>query len=105
MGRAFGSGMGRGGICGALISAFMVLGFRLQGEKDERQARYKTYDLVKEFLERFETSHGTIDCKELLGGVDLATEAGRRQARKRRLFTTVCPKFVQSAADILEEML
>ncbi|NIT04190.1 hypothetical protein GTO10_04690 [Candidatus Saccharibacteria bacterium] len=83
----------------------MVLGFKFQGETDERQARYKTYDLVKEFIERFETNHGTIVCKELLGGVDLATEAGRRQALKRKLFTTVCPKFVQSAADILEKML
>ena len=105
MGRAFGSGMGRGGICGALIGAFMILGFKFRGETDERQARYKTYDLVKEFIERFERSHGTIVCKELLGGVDLATEDGRRQALERKLFTTICPKFVQGAADILEKML
>jgi C_GCAxxG_C_C family probable redox protein len=97
--------MGRGGICGALISAFMVLGFKFQEETDERQARYKTYDLVKEFIGRFETNHGTIVCKELLGGVDLATEDGRRQAREEKLFTTLCPKFVQGAADILEKML
>jgi C_GCAxxG_C_C family probable redox protein len=97
--------MGRGGICGVLISAFMVLGFKFQGEADERQARYKTYDFVKEFIGSFETNHGTIVCKELLGGVDLGTEAGRRQALERELFTTVCPKFVQSAADILEKML
>lgn len=97
--------MGRGSICGALISAFMVLGFKVQGETDERQARYKTYDLVKEFIERFEKNHGTIVCKELLGGVDLATEAGRQQAREGKLFTTLCPKFVQSTADILEKIL
>lgn len=103
--RAFGSGMGRGGICGALIGAFMILGFKFQGEKDEHQARYKTYDLVKEFIERFERSYGTIVCKELLGGVNLATEDGRCQARKRKLFTTICPKLVQGSADILEKML
>jgi len=105
LGRAFGSGMGRGGICGALIGSFMILGFKVQGETDERQARYKTYDLVTEFIERFQRSHGTIVCKELLDGVDLGTEDGRRQALERKLFTTICPKFVRGAADILETML
>jgi C_GCAxxG_C_C family probable redox protein len=97
--------MGRGSICGALIGAFMVLGFQFQEKSDERRARYKTYDRVGEFVERFETRHGTIMCKELLGGVDLTTEAGRRQALDQKLFTTICPKLVEEAADILEMMV
>jgi C_GCAxxG_C_C family probable redox protein len=97
--------MGHGGICGALVGAFMILGFKFQGETDERQARNKTYDLVREFIERFERSHGTIVCKELLDGLDITTEDGRREALERKLFTTICPKLVQGAAENLEKML
>jgi C_GCAxxG_C_C family probable redox protein len=97
--------MGQGGACGALVGAFMIFGLTLQGEADERRARYRTYDLVREFTGRFETRHGTIVCKELLGGVDPSPEAGRRQARDQKLFTTICPKLVEDAADILEMMV
>jgi len=103
--RAFGAGMGLGRICGAVSGAFMVLGFKYQNEDDERQARYKTYDLLKEFIKRFEKQHGTIICKELLDGVDLGTETGRQEAAERKLFTTICPEFVRDAAKILDDLL
>ena len=76
LGRAFGSGMGQGGVCGALVGGYMILGLALQGETDEGRARYKTYDLVREFTGHFTARHGTIVCKDLLGGVDPSTEAG-----------------------------
>ena len=82
----------------------MVLGFRHRNESDERQARNKTYDLNREFIKRFQALHGTILCKELLGGVDLSAPEGRQEAADRKLFTTVCPTFVRDAALILETM-
>jgi len=103
--RAFGAGMGIGRICGAVSGAFMVLGFKYQNEDDERQARYKTYDLVKEFIKRFEEKHGATNCKDLLGGVDLSTETGRQEAVDRKLFTTVCSELVRDAAKILDDLL
>jgi C_GCAxxG_C_C family probable redox protein len=103
--RAFGSGMGQGEVCGALVGGYMILGLTLQGETDEGRARYKTYDLVREFTGHFTARHGTIVCKDLLGGVDPSTEAGRRQALDQKLFTTICPKLVEDAADILEMMV
>lgn len=105
MARAFGTGMGMGEVCGALIGAFMVLGLSLGHQEDERQARFRTYDLVREFVERFKSHHGTIYCKELLGGVDLGTKGGIQEAADKKLFTTVCPVFVRDAVDILDEML
>ena len=105
LGRAFGSGMGLGNLCGAVTGAFMVLGFAVRDADDERQARFKTYDLVREFIRRFEARRGSIMCRELLGGVDLGTEAGRQEAVDRNLFTEVCPGFVEDAADILDDLL
>jgi C_GCAxxG_C_C family probable redox protein len=105
LGRAFGAGMGLGSICGAVTGSFMILGFKNQGHEDERQARYKTYDLVREFVRLFQAQNGTILCKELLRGVDLSTDSGRQQASERKLFTTLCPAIVRNAAEILEDLL
>jgi C_GCAxxG_C_C family probable redox protein len=102
--RAFGAGMGTGALCGAVSGAYMVLGFLAGEDEDERRARFTTYDLVGEFTRRFEARRGSIVCKTLLGGVDLGTETGRKEAVDRKLFQEVCPGYVADAAEILEEM-
>jgi C_GCAxxG_C_C family probable redox protein len=96
--------MGFGKECGAATGAFMVIGLSLQGEKDERDARFKSYDLVKEFVVRFEAKHRTIVCTHLIGA-DLGTSAGREKARKENLFQTLCPDFVKTASEILRDIL
>jgi C_GCAxxG_C_C family probable redox protein len=102
--RAYGAGMGAGGICGAVTGAYMILGFLVGEDEDERQARYKTYELVGEFARRFEGRRGSLVCKTLLGGVDLGTDAGRKEALERNLFREVCPGYVRDAGEILEEL-
>ncbi len=103
--RGFGSGMGTGGTCGAVTGAFMVAGFLAGEDPDERRARLRTYDLVREVARRFEARRGSTVCKTLLGGVDVSTEAGLREAQERRLFREVCPGFVRDAEEILGELL
>ena len=102
--RGYGAGMGTGGICGAVTGAYMILGFIVGEDEDERRARYKTYRLVSEFARRFEARRGTLLCKTLLGGVDLGTEAGQKEAREANLFGTICPGYVRDAAEILEDL-
>jgi C_GCAxxG_C_C family probable redox protein len=101
--RAFGSGMGMGRECGAVTGAMMILGFKVQEGSTERETRFKVYDLNKELIRRFEQKHGTIICKNLIG-VDLGTPEGRHKAIKEDLFRTLCPVFVQDAAQILFDM-
>ncbi len=95
--------MGLGKECGAVTGAFMVIGLRVQGEKDERDARFKAYGLVKDFIRRFEARHGTMLCKDLIG-VDLGTSDGRERATKENLFQTLCPDFIKTASEILRDM-
>jgi len=102
--RAYGAGMGTGGICGAVTGAYMILGFLVGEDQEERRARFKTYELVGEFTRRFEARRGSLVCKTLLGGVDLGTDAGRREATGRNLFQTICPGYVRDATEILEEI-
>lgn len=100
----FGGGMRRGDTCGAVTGALMVLGLRY-GPKDvtETSAKNDVYSKVTEFRLRFESRCGYINCRDLLG-CDISTEEGMNQARKNDLFKTVCPRMIQTAAEILEEM-
>jgi hypothetical protein len=38
-------------------------------------------------------------------GCDISTPEGYEAAKEKGLFTSVCPKFVRDAAEILEEMV
>jgi C_GCAxxG_C_C family probable redox protein len=95
--------MGLGKECGAVTAGFMVLGLRVQGEKDERDARRRSYGLGKEFIRGFEAKHGTTVCRDLIG-VDLGTDAGKERAAEENLFHTLCPGFVKTASEILRDI-
>lgn len=103
--RGFGSGAGMGSLCGAVSGAIMVLGFQQRGGNDERKARYETYEAARAFRKAFEDRNRTVLCRDLLEGVDLGTEEGRRLAGEKGLFRRVCPKYVRDAAEILEGLL
>ncbi len=104
--QAFGGGMGQmGETCGAVTGAFMVIGLKYgRTNADDDEAKVKTYSLVKEFTEKFKARNGTIICRELLG-CDIGTPEGEQIAREKKLISTVCPKFVRDAVEILEEIL
>jgi C_GCAxxG_C_C family probable redox protein len=95
--------MGLGKECGAVTGAFMVIGLSIRQPKDEKDARFKAGDLVKGFKNRFEARHGTILCKDLLG-LDVGTSEGRKIAVKEKLFQTLCPDFVKTAAEVLADL-
>ena len=101
----FGGGMGRlAETCGAVTAAFMVLGLKFGSPTTDRQAKEAVYALVREFAARFKAIHGSIICRDLLG-CDLNTPEGLAVAQEKKLFSTVCPPYVETAATILEEML
>ena len=106
MAAGFGGGMGRlGETCGAVTGGIMVLGLRYGGTTAAgRAAKEKTYERVRDFIARFKAVEGSVTCRELLG-CDISTDQGYQEARQRQLTTTLCPRFVRQAAEILEEML
>lgn len=103
---AFGGGMAHmGETCGAVSGAFMVIGLKHGKTKiEDKQAKEKTYSLVKEFVDRFKSRNGSIVCRELLG-CDISTPEGMKLVKEKKLTTTLCPKFVQDAAEIIEQIL
>jgi C_GCAxxG_C_C family probable redox protein len=99
----FGGGVARRGqTCGAVTGALMALG--LARGADTPAGKEDAYRLGQEFLQRFESKHATILCRELLG-CDISTPEGRQQAREQGVFTALCPLFVHDAAEIAQAML
>ncbi len=102
----FGGGMGRlGEVCGAVTGAFMVLGLKAGNvTAEDRASKERAYGLVNEFVNRFRDRHETIICRELLG-CELGTPEGMQRAKEGQLFTTVCLRVVQDAAEIVSRLL
>jgi len=103
---AFGGGMGRmGGTCGAVTGSFMVIGLKYgEARVGKLEEKEKVYGYVREFVKRFTSSNGSIICKELLK-CDLSTLEGVQTAIEKGLFVTMCPRFVQDASRILDQLL
>jgi C_GCAxxG_C_C family probable redox protein len=101
-----GGGMAHlGEACGAVTGAFLLIGLKLgRTRADDLAARERTYEAQRLFAERFKGLHGSIQCRGLLG-VDIGTEEGRRLARERNLYRTLCAKYVENAAAIVGEIL
>jgi C_GCAxxG_C_C family probable redox protein len=99
----FGGGVARRAqTCGAVTGALMALG--LARGADTPAGKEDAYRLGQEFLQRFESLHATILCRELLG-CDISTPEGRQKAREQGAFTALCPLFVRDAAEIAGAML
>ena len=100
----FGGGMHINGTCGAVTGAFMVLGLKYGNTEQNKDAKEKTYRKVVQYANRFSKRNGSVKCHDLLG-CDITTFEGVQKAREKGLFSTICPKLVRDAAEILEEML
>ena len=103
---AFGGGMARlGQTCGAVKGALMVIGLQLgKTNAEDNETKEACYDLVLEFVNQFEARNGSTVCRELLG-YDLSIPEERTYAIENGLFTTLCPKLVQDAAEIIEQII
>jgi C_GCAxxG_C_C family probable redox protein len=101
----FAGGMRLAQTCGAVTGAFMVLGLKVAGSNcDQRDGRSDVYAAIRDFAARFQQRNRSVVCKELLG-CDISTPEGADHAKREGLFRTICPRLVQDAAEILEQML
>lgn len=103
---AFGGGLGRQGeICGAASGALMVIGLANgQTTPEDKEAKEHTYEQTRRFIAEFTARTGALHCRDLLG-CRLDTPEGLNQAQDQAVFTTICPKLVADASQILNELL
>ena len=105
VGACFGGGMCKAEVCGACTGALMALGLKYgmyrDGDLDSKQ-RANSYTV--RFLDEFARLNGSYICRELLG-CDISTDEGKAYARAKGLFTTECPKMIESAVLIAEKLI
>lgn len=101
----FGGGMHLDQTCGAVTGALMVIGLKYgRTREDDVEAKMNTAKKEVEFAKKFKARHGSIGCTELIG-CNISTMEGYQEAKKKDLFKQVCPKYVISATEILDEIL
>ena len=95
---SFGSGMRKGEVCGACTGAIMALGLKYGENKS------KSDEMCLKFLDSFKKENGSYICRDLLD-CDIRTEEGIKYAIDNNLFKEICPKMVESAAKIAQELI
>jgi len=102
----FGAGVAcTGGTCGAVSGALMAISMRHgRGDVASVDAKTKTYQLGREFMDSFRQRNGSCVCEELLG-MNIGLPENMAKAQEQRLFQTKCLALVKSAAEILDPML
>lgn len=105
LGTGFGVGMARGGTCGAVSGAVLLLGLAGgSGGPDAAGVKAATYARVRDFYDRFIARHGSILCRELIG-LDPSSPDGLARAREEKRFQTVCLPLVRDAVTLVREVL
>ena len=102
----FGGGMGRmAETCGAVTGAIMVIGLKFASTiPGDVQGKENAYAAVREFVHRFKGRNVTVLCRELLD-CDISTPEGMKRAQQEKLIKKCCPKLIQDAADILDQLI
>ncbi len=102
----FGGGMARTAqTCGCVTGAVVAIGLMQSSvtPEENQAAKDKTYEVVRRFLAAFTERCGSITCRDLLG-CDISTPEGMRQARETGLFRSRCPRFVETAVNLVDEI-
>lgn len=102
LGMPFGSGMGRGQVCGCIVGGLQVLGLRFAPSSVADKAARKVLTRKQNaFLQAFEARHGSIICRELTAH---ARQAGTAEAGGS-FFANSCIGLMVSASHLVEDLL
>ena len=104
---AFGGGMGRQQhICGAITGALMVIGLRYgKGLNDPEESKRHTYRITNEFFDEFKRLNGSLNCLELLDGLNMNDPDDNKKIVERNYYSIRCEKYVSDAVNILSKIM
>ena len=98
IGACFGSGMRKGEVCGECTGTLMALDLKYGDSKA------KCDEVCDKFLNEFKNENESFICRDLLN-CDINTPEGVKYAKDNNLFKDFCPKMVESAAKITDEII
>jgi C_GCAxxG_C_C family probable redox protein len=104
---AFGGGMGRQQFtCGAVTGALMALGLKYgKAINDPEEKKQITYSKARGFFAEFKKLHGSLNCRDLLNGLDMNDPDDHKKIVDQKLFDIKCEKYVSDAVEIIEEIM
>jgi C_GCAxxG_C_C family probable redox protein len=102
----FGAGVAcTGGTCGAVSGALMAISMKHgRGDVESVDAKMKTYQLGRQFMDEFKKRNGSCVCEQLLG-MNIGVPENMAKAQATGVFETTCYDLVRSAAEILDRIL
>lgn len=100
---AFGGGMGKGDICGAITGAYMALGL-IYGNDLENSDRSILKEKIKEFDLEFQKISMERRCEDILGVNVGDKEKVMEFTKKNPDFKAICPKLVINSIKIIESL-
>lgn len=104
-GYCFGSGMRKGEVCGAVTGALMAIGLKYGGfSSGDADGKAKADKACADMMNKFSEENGSYLCRGLLG-YDITRQQDLEQIKSLGLFTSFCPKMVDSAARIVSQIL
>ena len=99
-----GGGCFKGSVCGCVTAAIITLGFEYGFCKENSIEQDEILiNKVHEFENKFIEKHGSIVCKDLLGGYNQSIPEEKQIIIEKGLFAN-CSKYSTTACDILDEM-
>jgi len=98
----FGGGMACAETCGAVTGSYMVIGMKHGHSTSDPEAKAATKQKIQLFNEKFKAAHGSLICKELTG-YDISTPDGAVAASEEGVFANLCPGFIKTACNIINE--
>ncbi|MBD5545103.1 MAG: C_GCAxxG_C_C family protein [Lachnospiraceae bacterium] len=102
-----GAGIGRmRQVCGTVSGMALLSGLK-DGNMDpkDREAKARTYEIVRNMSDEFEKENGSILCRELLGILSREESAMPAERTEEYYKVRPCVKLVRSAAQIVERQL
>ena len=100
---AFGGGMGKGDVCGAITGAYMAIGL-IYGNDLENSDRSILKQKIKEFDLEFQKISVERRCEDILGVNVGDKEKVMEFAKKNPDFKAICPKLVINSINIIEKL-
>lgn len=98
MGTLLGSGLNLASTCGAVTSAYLLLGIKY-GEDSNL-----TKEKMREFNEKFLEENDSLNCEELLGK-NITLPGNREELVKSGKKDKICPKAILNSIEILKKII
>ena len=105
MAAPLGGGCFNGEVCGCVTGGLLCIGLSCgHCHKGDVETNARMVEMTKEFENRFAEENGSLRCKDLCG-YDFSAEGELEKAMESGVLFETCPKLVNSALDILDDII